>query len=421
MKILWLTNHPIPIICKQMSTKMQNGSGWLDGIYQLIKAQSNLELTICFPMNNMSDLVKGNVENITFYGFPRKKYRPWKYDTDVEEVLKAVINEVMPEIVHIFGTEFPHSLSMTKVFNNPKKTIIHVQGLCSVIEKHYINGIPYKIEHRNSIRDFLRKDNIHKQQIKFRKRGIFETEALQNVNNICGRTIWDKACTFFINPKAKYFYCNEVLRSSFYENEWNLELCQRHTIFVSQCYYTIKGFHYLIEAMPYILKRFPDTIIYTTGEALTGKLSLKDRIFMPSYQQYLHDLIERYSLQENIVFLGALEEEKMCQQFLKANVFVSPSTIENSSNSVGEAMILGVPIVSSDVGGIKDLVVHDESGLIYQHDAPYMLAYHVCDIFENDTLALSLSEKAKIRAQVLYSKENNLNTILEIYSEVSNI
>ena len=93
-------------------------------------------------------------------------------------------------------------------------------------------------------------------------------------------------------------------------------------------------------------------------------------------------------LERNVVFTGPLDEEKMCQRYLKSNVFVCPSSIENSPNSLGEAMVLGVPCVASDVGGVSDMLKHKEEGFVYQTDAPYMLAHYVCEIFENEVAIL---------------------------------
>lgn len=109
--------------------------------------------------------------------------------------------------------------------------------------------------------------------------------------------------------------------------------------------------------MPDILSKYPKTHIYTTGKNLVG-LSWGQKMRLTSYQLYLSQLIEKYGLQKNISFLGTLSADQMCEQYLKANVFVSPSTIENSSNSVGEAMLLGCPVVSSNVGGINNLLKH---------------------------------------------------------------
>ena len=102
--------------------------------------------------------------------------------------------------------------------------------------------------------------------------------------------------------------------------------------------------------------------------------------------------IKKYHLQNKVIFTGPLNESKMRQRYLDAHVFVSPSLIENSPNSLGEAMILGVPSISSYVGGVPDMIKDKKEGFLYQHDAPYMLAY-ICEIFKHDSIALKISEK----------------------------
>ena len=108
----------------------------------------------------------------------------------------------------------------------------------------------------------------------------------------------------------------------------------------------------------------------------------------------------------------------MKKEMLEANVFVSPSTIENSPNSVGEAMLLGVPVVSSGVGGVMDLLKHGVEGFVYQSDAPYMLAYYVGRIFDDINLAIRLGKAAHARANITHDYEKNLRELLEIYNEI---
>lgn len=229
---------------------------------------------------------------------------------------------------------------------------------------------------------------------------------------------WDRAAVEQFNPQARYHFCNESLRDSFYQSAWDIDQMEPYSIFVSQCGYPVKGFHYLLEAMPEILAKFPKAHIYTTGKNLL-RLSFIDRIKKNSYQQYLISLIKRFDLQDHVTFLGTLSEEQMCQRYLQANVYVSPSTVENSPNSLGEAMILGCLAVASDVGGVKNMLVHGTEGFVYQSSAPYMLAYYVKRIFADRNLALSFSAQARIHALKTHDREKNFADLLDIYKQIA--
>jgi glycosyltransferase involved in cell wall biosynthesis len=109
----------------------------------------------------------------------------------------------------------------------------------------------------------------------------------------------------------------------------------------------------------------------------------------------------------------------MCARFLKTHVFLCPSAIENSPNSVGEAMLLGVPVVSSDVGGVHNLVCNKKDGILYQKDKPEALKNAVLSIFDDDKLAMSLSSNARAHALKTHDPETNYQTLLEIYNEIN--
>ena len=275
-----------------------------------------------------------------------------------------------------------------------------------------------KPQNNFTFRDFLKQDNLKQQQRKFAKRGTFEIEALGKVRNIIGRTTWDKACTYQINPDVKYHFCNETLRDVFYKHTWDINQCEKHSIFLSQASYPIKGLHFMLEAMLLILKQYPNTKLYVGGPNITKTDTLKDELKMSSYGKYIKDLIERYKLYKNVIFTGILYEKEMCERYYKSHVFVSPSSIENSPNSLGEAMILGVPCIASDVGGVADLLRHKEEGFVYQVDAPYMLAHYVCEIFKSKELALKFSKKAREHALGTHDRKLNTTTLIAIYRDI---
>lgn len=57
-----------------------------------------------------------------------------------------------------------------------------------------------------------------------------------------------------------------------------------------------------------------------------------------------------------------------------------------------------MPSISSYVGGVTDRLKHNEDGYFYQFDAPYMLAYYLCEVFENKENTLKLSRNARRNA-----------------------
>lgn len=418
MKILWVVNIPLPEASLLMNEKPSPFGGWLVNASKAIAEKENIELFIAFPKNGVNTYIKLNGQNITYYAFKTVNDNNKKLIQD-NHILRKIVKEVKPDIVHIHGTEFAHALSMVNVCRKEKiETIISIQGLVSVIEKHMYANLPFKVVYGFTFRNLLRKDNVVGLKKLFAKRGKNEIEALKKTKHIIGRTTWDKACTSQINPIANYYFCNETLREEFYKHQWDIDKCEKYSLFVSQGQYPIKGLHYVLEAMPIILKRFPYAKLYVAGKNVIKSDTIKDKLLMTYYGKYIRKIIKKLNLEKNVIFTGPLDEKQMCERYLKSHVFVCPSSIENSPNSLAEAMILGVPCVASYVGGIPDMLKHEEEGFLYQADAPYMLAHYVCEIFENKDLALKFSKAAREHALRTHDIENNTARLIEIYKNI---
>lgn len=418
LKVLWLVNVALPEASTLMQEKETPFGGWLVKTSEYMANFKQIELIIAFPKRKISDTLAFKGEKIQYVAFPEIKYRGTNMEfTNV--YLEKILDEFDPDLVHIFGTEKVQSLAMVNSCRKKKiKSVVSIQGLVSVYEKHYMASLPYKIQKRYTLRDLLRSDNLVNQQKKFTENGVFEINAIERSENVIGRTTWDRACTHQINPHINYYFCNESLRNSFYNNIWDFSYCEEYSIFTSQASYPIKGVHFLIEALPLILKKYPKTKLYIAGNKIVKPGKFTEKVKMSSYSQYIYDLIKKYSLEENIVFTGTLSEKEMCERYLKSNVFVLPSAIENSPNSLGESMILGVPSVASFVGGTPDMLNQGEEGFLYQYDAPYMLAHYVCKIFGERKVSEKLSRNARARALKTHDVAKNTNVLLEIYSRI---
>ena len=409
MKIVWLCNMTPSAV--NQSRGGGGGGLWLDHVLEDIRVQKDITLRLFCPGGTETGRVDKQVEYVLF-----TEGEAHVYSEQLEERFYRELKAFQPDVIHIWGTEYGHTLAMVNAAQRlglENRVAISIQGLCSIYARHYCEGVPEAVCHRYSLRDFLKRDNLLGQQRRFTQRGKLECKALEKAGNVIGRTDWDRAITGQINPNRVYHFCNETLRQPFYEDTWQYAACRKHRIFISSCAYAIKGFHYLLEAMPLVLAQYPNAEIAVTGDSFF-KTSLPARLRQDYYHRYLARLADQNKLGDRIHFLGALSAQQMKQAFLDCNVFVLPSTIENSPNSLGEAMLLGVPCVAADVGGVSNML-HPGQGYVYQSTAPYMLAHYITEVFRQQERAEEMGAQARLRALETHNPEKNMRDLLEIY------
>ncbi len=412
MKLLWLCNIA-PGIARE---KKDAGGLWIDHVLSDLRQQEDMTIRILFPGNDGRQGAPD--ERLSYRTFPSGV--AYVYQPEQEDFFSEELKHFQPDVVHIWGTEYAHTLAMVNAAETLgllDHLVVSIQGLCSEIALAYANGVPIRVQKRSTFRDFLRRDNIVQQQKKFTLRGELEVQALKKVRYVIGRTHWDRACTEKINPEAVYHFCNETLREPFYEGSWSYKACQKHRIFVSSCDYPVKGFHFLLEAIPEILEQYPDTTVAVTGNSFFAR-GIEETIRKNGYQKYLADTAKKYGLEDRIEFQGRLNAEQMKENYLRANVFVQCSTIENSPNSLGEAMLLGVPCVAADVGGVRTMLVSEHEGFLYSAPEAKNLADRICRVFALEQQAETMGAAARAHARVTHDPETNLQTLLSVYESL---
>jgi len=421
MKVLWLCNIMLPVIAKALGREVSNKEGWLSGLVSVLlerRQENNITLAVAFPTDKELDGCKGETGSLFYYGFYENTHAPEMYDIGLEERLAKILEDFKPDVIHCFGTEFPHTLAMAKVAKEAEKVLIGLQGLCTRCADVYMADLPRKVQQKVTFRDFLRKDSLRKQQDKFKKRGVHEREALRMVKNITGRTDWDKENALSWNPEANYYSMNETLRSDFYEGGWCKENAVPHRILLSQGDYPLKGLHYVLLAMPLILEKYPDAELWVAGNPIVREKTLKGRLKVSAYGQYIQQLIEKENLQEKVHFLGKLDAEEMKKAYVESGLFLCSSAVENSPNSLGEAMLLGVPCVAAKVGGIPSLFADGEDGILYEggHEK---LAEAVIRMWEEPDRMETYTSNAKAHACKTHDKEANYKRLVEIYETIA--
>lgn len=164
-----------------------------------------------------------------------------------------------------------------------------------------------------------------------------------------------------------------------------------------------KGFRDLIRACSLLAERGKSFQCEIIGE---GPLEIE-----------LRSQIERLGLQNRVVLSGTKPQSQVRHHLAAANVFVLPSVIDpdggmdNLPTVIMEAMATGLPIVSTNLGGIPEMVVENETGFLVQPGDVESMADAIQNLISDCSLAERLGQSGYDRAQALFSIEKNVRDL----------
>lgn len=419
MRILWVSLVKFPELCEFLNEKIPFHCGWLySSAVKLLEYKPNIDLGV-IVYSYGSRYEHYNVNGRSYYLIPSSSMG--KVSKKQVNTCKKAIIDFTPDLIHIHGTE--HSLAKAVCMANEGgvPVVANIQGLADPYTRYADGGLSLWDKWTNiTPLDFCRGTFLLNAKQSFKHRAECENYVLTHVTDVVGRTQWDHDHVMTVNPQLRYHVMNETLRDSFYEDPtWNFARCRKHTIFVSNSGSALKGAHQVLKALPIILRQYPGTMVNFCGSSVMSN-KVKDILRFQGYHLYLRRLVKRLHLQKHVRFLGTLDEAQMKQQFLDANVYVMPSAIENSPNSLCEAQILGVPSVASYVGGTSEFIEHGKSGFLYRYEEYEMLAYNIMQVFKTGDLhGLSVQEQSVAKRR--HDRENNVYRLIEIYDEIMSL
>ena len=172
-----------------------------------------------------------------------------------------------------------------------------------------------------------------------------------------------------------------------------------------------KGIRYLIEAAKYLsTDKFEIRIV--GGGDLTEQLKKQAA------------LLDENSQPANIIFTGKLSPEDLANEYRTANVFTLPAIVDSKGDTEGlgvvliEAMELGLPIVASNVGGIPDVVIDGESGILVPEKDPVALADAFKRLEADPALIEKLLAGARKRISECFTWDIIIERQVEVYKRV---
>ncbi|MBO4323579.1 MAG: glycosyltransferase family 4 protein [Clostridia bacterium] len=416
LKILWAVNLIPVVFAEKAGVKTSVLGGWVEAMAAQFEEEKDFELAVACKC----DLAEKRSESIDGIKYYTLNYRKKRTEAELIKRCEEIIDDFKPDIIHIEGTEFLHSKVMLEIARKRGiKNVVSAQGILNGQYNYQCGQLPIDdfIFSASLTKIFagwvlhLRKTRWYKPRMKT------ERKVLEAAENFLGRTTWDRAHLYDINPKASYYSCNRILRRPFYEKEWKIDDIDRHSVYVGNGYFALKGLHYMLMAMPSLIREYPDIKLYVAGVSPIDKND-KRPIFKKGYSAYLGKLIKDLGIGDHVVFTGPLKAEEVAERLSKTHVYVLTSAIENSPNTLGEAMMIGTPCVASYVGGVPDMAKDGEEALFFRNDDPALIAWNLKKIFDDDDLEAKLSENAKKRARITHDAKLNFKNLINAYNEI---
>ena len=419
MKILWFTNTPS---LYDQGKHHYHGGGWIESLEQLVKEQEGIEIAVSFF--HKTDYAKVYKNGATYYPILRKAARlnPFKSvlnnwtgrieGGDLDNKFLNIINDFQPDIIQVFGTEGPFS-KIQELTNIP--VVIHIQGIINPCLNTYypVNQSKWSFLLNKSYFFYnLIANSPAFGRKRFAKQAKRERDFLSKAKYVMGRTHWDKMLAELYNPKVQYFHVDEVLRPVFYQDiSTNKQHPNKQLKIISTLSPTV------YKGIDVVLKTAKQLKELTNFDFEWEVIGLEENATLLKH----FEKVEKIKHQEvNIICSGRKNPEEMRELILASDVFVHPSYIDNSPNSVCEAQMLGLPVIACAVGGVSTLVHHQITGFLVPSNGVFELAHYLCKLNDDKNLRNKIGQQARKVASLRHNRDKIVTDLLKVYSKLSN-
>lgn len=415
MRILWFTNSPSRAIT-HLTGAFNVGTSWIEAMEGRVSALPDVQLGLAFYWQ-VDEPGHFDLEGTRYYTLPRKgkskvsrllaRMRHQIEDgADVPHYLR-VIEDFQPDLIMFFGSESPYGLVQA---HTDVPCVVWIQGILSTITPVWYRNISEsEVRKYSSWKDRLNYTGFADDLITMEKMAARERKILAATRHIIGRTTWDRRVAGILAPEARYYSCNDLIRQDFLEAPYvahpEPEVPSLLTIVRGNIY---KGVETIFEIMQLLKPRLSGKIRWRiAGLSETDRLS---QILIKRYGQSPESL--------NISLMGSVNAAQLVDLLKETDIFVHPSHIDNSPNSVCEAMLLGKPVVSTYAGGIPDLLKSGKEGLLVQDGDAYAMAAAILEMLEDWDWALDMGKAGRARALLRHDPDQNIEALMDIYQQV---
>jgi glycosyltransferase involved in cell wall biosynthesis len=166
----------------------------------------------------------------------------------------------------------------------------------------------------------------------------------------------------------------------------------------------IKNLPLLLEAIADVRRHAQDAVLVFVGEG--------------PQRQALEAQASALGIAEAVIFAGYAAQEDTPSWYRTADVFALPSDFDNSPNVVLEAMAAGLPVVATDVGGLRDYIAPPDNGLLVPKGSRAGLAAALLEVLDDGPRAAAIGRHNRETAVTAFSWTVSASRMLAVYERV---
>ncbi|MCI4671335.1 MAG: glycosyltransferase [Bacteroidia bacterium] len=393
MRILWFSNTP-SLATEHLTGRVGVGGGWIESLEAKLVEKEGVELAICFPWKT-DKVMSFELGKTKYYGYPiipTGKFARWKArrtgaiePPEELDFYREVIKDFQPDLVHIFGTERSYGMVIPEL-NVP--SVFNVQGNLTVYQyRFWVDILESEVKKYSSLKDKIKGNTWYHKFLNYKNGGKREEKIFSYAHNIIGRTDWDRRISLALAPQATYHHCDAIMRPVFYNDgvkKWRPHDRKKFVILTTMRPSPYKGIGTIMDTMAILKRVLPVEVEWRIAGA--GKNDKTVEILRKARNLSPEKL--------NVNLMGLKTPEELVEELEYADVYVHPTNIENESNAVIEAHLVGTPVVATHAGGVTTTVQDKVEGLLVQDKDPWALAGALIEMYQNPDKALEYSEAA---------------------------
>jgi len=227
---------------------------------------------------------------------------------------------------------------------------------------------------------------------------------LNKIICVSGPSKQDVVEEFLVNSKNVEVILNGIDIDTFKPDSSN-RIIENRIVTTASADIPLKGLRFLINALPRVLKDFPESHLIVIGKS-------------PN-ESKIRKLIDDLDLNERISFKSNLSEEEIVDIYHTSQIAVIPSLYEGFGFGAGEAMACGTPLISSDSGGLKDVI--GDSAVKISSGSVEEIEKEIIALLKDSTKRQQLSLKGRKRMEDLFDWKISASNYVKVFEETINV